>query len=120
MKLNFNSVLVTGAAGFIGYHLSERLLKEGHSVTGIDITHEEMLKAGERIWNLERMFNMKAGFTKEDDILPKRLTEDPAPLGPPTGQVVELEKMLGEYYELRGWDENGVPTEEKLKELGII
>ena len=78
-----------------------------------------MLKAGERIWNLERMFNMKAGFTKEDDTLPKRLLEEPAPRRPAKGHVVELAKMLEEYYELRGWDENGLPTEEKLEELGL-
>jgi aldehyde:ferredoxin oxidoreductase len=90
-----------------------------NAVTGIGFTHETMLQAGERIWNMERMFNLKAGFTKEDDNLPKRLTEDPAPLGPPKGHVVELSKMLPEYYRLRGWDENGVPTEEKKRELGL-
>lgn len=89
------------------------------SVTGVDFSHEEMIKAGERIWNLERMFNIRAGLTKEDDTLPKRLLEDPAPAGPPKGHVVELAGMLEEYYELRGWDENGVPTDEKLKELGL-
>jgi aldehyde:ferredoxin oxidoreductase len=89
------------------------------SVTGFDYNHEEMLKAGERIWNLERMFNMNAGFTMADDTLPKRLLEEPAPRGPAKGHVVELAVMLKEYYELRGWDENGVPTEAKLKELGL-
>jgi aldehyde:ferredoxin oxidoreductase len=90
-----------------------------NSVTGFDFNHQEMLKAGERIWNLERMFNMKAGFTKADDTLPKRLLEEPAPRGPAKGHVVELARMLKEYYELRGWDKNGVPTEAKLKELGL-
>ncbi|MBW1801261.1 MAG: aldehyde ferredoxin oxidoreductase, partial [Deltaproteobacteria bacterium] len=89
------------------------------SVTGCDFNHEDMLKAGERIWNLERMFNVKAGFTMEDDNLPKRLLEEPAPRGPAKGHVVELAPMLKEYYEIRGWDENGVPTGEKLNELGL-
>jgi aldehyde:ferredoxin oxidoreductase len=89
------------------------------SVTGFDFNHDEMLKAGERIWNLERMFNIKAGFTKADDTLPPRLLEEPAPRGPAKGHVVELAGMLEEYYELRGWDENGIPTDAKLKELGL-
>ncbi|MFC1891531.1 aldehyde ferredoxin oxidoreductase family protein, partial [Thermodesulfobacteriota bacterium] len=89
------------------------------SVTGVDFNHEEMIKAGERIWNIERMFNNRAGLTKKDDTLPKRLLEDPAPLGPPKGHVVELGPMLEEYYKLRGWDEEGVPTEAKLKELDL-
>jgi len=97
----------------------EEMLALLNSVTGFDFSHEEMLKAGERIWNLERMFNLKAGFAKKDDTLPKRLLEEPSPRGPAKGQVVELAKMLEEYYELRGWDENGIPTEEKLNELGL-
>ena len=56
-----------------------------NSVTGLDFTHEEMLKTGERIWNLERMFNLRAGFTKEDDNLPRRMLEEPAPGGRPRG-----------------------------------
>jgi aldehyde:ferredoxin oxidoreductase len=97
----------------------EEMVSMLNAVTGIDFTHETMLKTGERIWNLERLFNLRAGFTKRDDSLPKRLTEEPAPLGPGKGHVVELAKMLEEYYRLRGWDANGVPTEAKRKELGI-
>jgi aldehyde:ferredoxin oxidoreductase len=89
------------------------------SVTGFDFNHKEMLKAGERIWNLERIFNIREGFTKADDTLPKRLLEEPAPRGPAKGHVVELEGMLKEYYEIRGWDKDGVPTETKLKELEL-
>lgn len=87
--------------------------------TGMDCSDEEVLKAGERIWNLERMFNMKAGFTKADDRLPERLLKEPLPNGPAKGKVVELDTMLKEYYQVRGWDENGVPTSEKLQELGL-
>ena len=67
----------------------------------------------------ERMFNMKTGFTGEDDTLPKRMLEEPAPSGPAKGHVVELAPMLKQYYELRGWDENGHPSKEKLDELGL-
>jgi aldehyde:ferredoxin oxidoreductase len=87
--------------------------------TGFDYSVEEITTASERIWNLERLFNMKAGFTKEDDTLPKRLLEEPLPLGGPKGQVCRLNDMLPEYYELRGWDKDGIPTAEKLSELGL-
>ncbi|MFO7997004.1 MAG: aldehyde ferredoxin oxidoreductase family protein [Dehalococcoidia bacterium] len=90
------------------------------TATGVDYTAENMLVAGERIFNLERLFNIKAGFTKGDDILPKRMLEDPLPDGPHKGYVVMLGEMLPEYYRVRGWDENGVPTREKMVELGLV
>ncbi len=68
---------------------------------------EELALIGERIWNLERDFNNRAGFTAKDDTLPKRLTSEPAKSGPAKGKVNELGKMLPEYYELRGWDKDG-------------
>ena len=82
-------------------------------------TPESMLEAGERIWNLERKFNMDAGLTKEDDTLPKRLLKDAAKTGPAKGSVNRLEEMLPQYYELRGWDAEGVPTDETLSKLGV-
>ena len=78
-----------------------------------------MLKIGERIWNLERLFNIAAGYGRDGDSLPPRALEEPAPNGPAQGQVVELDSMLAEYYELRGWDENGVPREDTVAELEI-
>ena len=91
------------------------------TATGIDLGgHEGFMKTGERIFNLERLFNLKAGFTGKDDTLPPRMLKEPMPEGPAKGHVVELDKMLPEYYKLRGWDENGVPTPEKLKELGLV
>ena len=86
---------------------------------GCDCSDEEILRAGERIWNLEKLFNIKAGFTKADDTLPPRLLTEPLPEGPAKGRVVELDIMLNEYYSLRGWDTEGNPTEDKLKELSI-
>ena len=86
---------------------------------GCDFTDEEILMAGERIWNLEKLFNLKAGFTKADDTLPPRLLTEPLPEGPAKGKVVELDIMLPEYYSLRGWDKEGIPTQSKLKELSI-
>lgn len=89
------------------------------AATGVEMTLEELMKAGERIWNLERLFNLKAGITGKEDRLPDRLLNEPMPGGPAKGQVVQLSKMLPEYYELRGWDKDGVPTKERLKELGL-
>lgn len=90
------------------------------AATGFDYTVEEMLACGERIWNLERLFNLEAGLDPAQDTLPKRLLEEPMPEGPNQGSVVRLSEMLPEYYRLRGWDESGRPTEEKLKELGLV
>lgn len=87
--------------------------------TGIEIPDEEILKIGERIWNLERLFNIEAGFTREDDTLPERILNEPVTSGPAKGKVAELEVMLNEYYKVRGWDEEGIPTEEKLEELSL-
>jgi aldehyde:ferredoxin oxidoreductase len=75
--------------------------------------------AGERIFNLERLFNLKAGITGRDDTLPERMLKEPVLKGQAEGQVVKLAEMLPEYYRLRGWDENGVPTLERLSQLGL-
>ena len=88
------------------------------AVTGWNLTEDDLLKIGERIYNLERIIINKLGFDGKDDTLPKRLLEEPMPEGPAKGHTVELDKMKEEYYKLRGWV-NGVPTPEKLKELEI-
>jgi len=74
---------------------------------------------GERIWNMERDFNLRAGLTKKDDALPPRLTKEPAKTGPAKGLVNGLDKMLPEYYALRGWSVEGVPTAETRARLGL-
>jgi len=74
---------------------------------------------GERIWNLERQFNLDAGFTGKDDTLPKRLLKEAAKTGPAKGLVSGLDIMLPEYYQLRGWDEQGVPLGETMERLGL-
>ena len=86
---------------------------------GFECSDAEILQIGERIWNLEKLFNLEAGFTKEDDRLPDRLLKEPMPAGPAKGLVNELDVMLKEYYEVRGWGEDSIPTEEKLNELAI-
>jgi aldehyde:ferredoxin oxidoreductase len=87
--------------------------------TGADYTPETLMQAAERVYNLERLFLLKAGITKADDTLPPRFLEEPLTEGPAAGHVSEVEKMLPKFYELRGWDEDGVPTQEKLEELGL-
>lgn len=88
------------------------------AVTGWDISEDEILKIGERIYNLERVIINRLGFDGKDDTLPSRLLKEPAPVGPAKGQVADLEKMKEGYYKLRGWV-NGIPTPEKLRELEV-
>jgi len=87
------------------------------AVTGWQYTSQDIMKTGERIYNLERAFNIREG-THGEDTLPKRFLEEPMPEGPKKGQVVRLNEMLGEYYQLRGW-KNGVPSKTKLSELKL-
>jgi aldehyde:ferredoxin oxidoreductase len=80
---------------------------------------DKLLEVGERIWNLERQFNMAAGFTGKDDNLPARLVKDAAKTGPAEGKTNGLDKMLPEYYEVRGWTGDGVPSNETLDRLSL-
>ncbi|MCP4456047.1 MAG: aldehyde ferredoxin oxidoreductase, partial [Planctomycetes bacterium] len=90
-----------------------------NAATGSTNSVDDMMVIGERIWNLEKLFNIKAGLTSADDTLPKRLLEDALTEGPSKGQVHHLDKLLPGYYEIRGWDAKGTPTQEKLSALGI-
>jgi aldehyde:ferredoxin oxidoreductase len=89
------------------------------AATGVPYTLADFVKAGERTWNLERLWNLKAGLTAADDNLPERLLKVPHKSGPAKGVTVHLEAMLPVYYRTRGWDEQGVPSAEKLAELGL-
>jgi aldehyde:ferredoxin oxidoreductase len=89
------------------------------ALTGVSYTTEEFMRIGDRIWNLERIWNLKAGFTAKDDTLPERMLKDPIKTGPSKGKLSKVLKMLPEYYKLRGWDKNGIPLDEKLKELSL-
>ncbi|MCU0559586.1 MAG: aldehyde ferredoxin oxidoreductase family protein [Desulfobacterales bacterium] len=91
-----------------------------NAATGAGYTPEEVERAGERIFNAERLFLLAAGFTRGDDRLPPRIVSEPMPSGPAKGMVCRLEEMLGPYYELRGWSAGGGPCEAKLKELGLL
>lgn len=89
------------------------------AMTGIEFTTDDVLVTGERIYNLERYYNNLAGIGEGSDYLPKRFSEEPSTMPGSEGQVCEIDEMLAEYYDARGW-ENGVVPEAKLKELEIL
>jgi aldehyde:ferredoxin oxidoreductase len=87
------------------------------AVTGVSFATGDLIKVGERVYNLERLYNNREGFTRKDDCLPPRLVNDPIAEGPSKGWVNKLEPMLTEYYRARGWDQDGTPRHEKLVAL---
>ncbi|MEF8832048.1 MAG: aldehyde ferredoxin oxidoreductase C-terminal domain-containing protein, partial [Candidatus Thermoplasmatota archaeon] len=88
------------------------------SATGEEYTVSDLHGVGERIYNLERLFNVKAGFERKDDRLPDRF-EEPLEKGASSDNVFDMESMLNEYYEVMGWNENGVPERSTLESLDI-
>ena len=100
----------------VGYDHLARILSAS---TGINYTISGLQKIGERIWNLERLYNIREGIDGTQDTLPSRFLKDPLKEGSSSGQVVDLDKMLVEYYQTRGWNEEGVPTSSKLDDLGL-
>ncbi len=110
----------TGACLFTTFGIgADELAELLSAATGINYSTADFMQAGERIYNMERLWNLKAGFTAADDTLPARLLEDPILSGASKGEVNHLDRMLPEYYELRGWDTAGVPTPAKLQELAL-
>jgi len=89
------------------------------AVTGFSFTANTMFEIGERIVNLERAFLVREGITRKDDYLPTRFLKEPLPDGNSKGAVFEIEPMLNEYYEERGWDSNGIPKTEKLRKMRL-
>ncbi len=87
-----------------------------------DVGTEELIRAGERIWNLARVFNIREGLGRADDAVPSRLLTEALPDGPMAGRIIgddAFDDALQEYYALRGWDATGTPTPAKLHELGL-
>ncbi len=92
--------------------------------TGLKLSKAELMQIGERIYTLERMFNLREGFTRKDDTLPERYFKEPTPVGLPIarGKRIKKEKfeaMLDEYYALHSWNNKGVPTKKTLVKLGL-
>jgi len=113
----FDSV---GVCKFAGFAVSDELIaRMMTAITGIEFVPQNLHAAGERIWNLERLYNLREGFTNKDDTLPIRLMEEPLKSGAAKGRVVNLAPQLEEYYRYRSWDSNGIPKKEKLKQLGL-
>jgi aldehyde:ferredoxin oxidoreductase len=112
-------VMCNFVTSYIDYELFGKLLT---TATGRpEFADPEYLKiVGERIFNLERMFNIREGFSAKEDAMPARFMNEPMPDGPSAGQVFELEPLLADYYKVRGWDpETGIPLDTKLDELGL-
>jgi aldehyde:ferredoxin oxidoreductase len=102
--------------------INESYLKMINAVTGLGLNLAEVERLGECIYNLERAFNCREGVSRKDDTLPFRVTNQPIPSGPSQGMLCppqEFNALLEEYYRLRGWDGNGIPSAGKLKDLGL-
>jgi aldehyde:ferredoxin oxidoreductase len=97
----------------------ERLSQIVNAALGWQWTTEDILTAGRRIFQLKRLINLRLGITSADDTLPKRFLTEPRPSGTAEGNLPDLETMMPLYYELRGWDQDGVPRAERLAELGV-
>ena len=90
--------------------------------TGIEADEKSIMTAAERVYNVERAFLVRMGTNRKDDVLVGKWAAEPVPSGAHKGETIDPEKwevMLDEYYRLRGWDKNGIPTPDKLKELGL-
>ena len=99
-------------------YVPSRVVKMINHATGSQFTAESLLQAAERVYTLERLFLTKAGITRAEDDLAPRMKES-MPSGPIQGETFQLERVLDDYYQARGWDENGIPTPERLELLGI-
>jgi len=111
----------TSERGF-GMFVGEPYVAMVNAVTGWTMTVDELERVGERIINLERLFNVREGVGRAADVLPWKVMHEPIPDGPSAGAYCppdELSAMLDEYYALRGWDADGVPTTERLVALGL-
>jgi len=91
-----------------------------NAATGLSYNVDDMLHIGERIWNLERLFNLREGLNPEEDTLPKRLLETPVSEGPNKGLTSRLDILLPEYYKVRGWNKDGLIEKETLQKLNLM
>jgi aldehyde:ferredoxin oxidoreductase len=117
MNATLDSLIICKFTAFaISEDFYSRILS---AVTGINYSSEDLMVIGERIWNLERLFNLREGFTRKDDTLPERFLKEPLKKGGSKGRVVKLDEMLAEYYRSRGWNQDGIPLESTLEKLGL-
>jgi len=104
---------------FLGRVGPQKISKWLNLTCGWNLTQDDVMKTGERIFNVHRMYNVKLGISRKDDILPPRLFAEAKPDGAAKGVLADLGNMLYRYYQLRKWSTDGIPTAEKLEELGI-
>ena len=97
----------------------ERTAQIVNKALGWDWTPEDVLITGDRLFQLKRLINLRLGITAADDVLPKRLLTQPRPSGEAAGVLPDMQVMLPIYYQLRDWDEKGVPRPERLAQLGL-
>jgi aldehyde:ferredoxin oxidoreductase len=94
------------------------------ATTGLPMTSEELFRCGERVYNVEKRFNLREGFGRESDYPPQRFFQEEMPDGPGKGSKLkreEYDRLLDEYYEARGWDrKTGEPSQEKLRSLELL
>jgi aldehyde:ferredoxin oxidoreductase len=122
-KQNFNaikwSLILCDFWGSIDASLMAKVMK---GAIGKEFTEEQLIKTGEKIWNLGRIFNVREGFRRKDDYLPPRILNEPLPTGPAANKVITEERwnrLLSNYYAKRGWDEEGIPLKQTIDRLGF-
>ncbi len=118
LMMIFDSLAVCKFLLFGGVGLN-KLAEWLSMATGLEYGSEELLRCGERIFNMKRLFNVKCGVRRKDDLLPARILRQKRGSGGAAENLPPLPQMLEEYYNFRGWDRNGVPTQARLKELGL-
>jgi aldehyde:ferredoxin oxidoreductase len=91
-----------------------------NAALGWNWTTDDLLTTGERLFNLKRLINLRLGITRADDTLPQRFLGEPRPTGMAAGVLPDLEGMLEEYYQVRGWQPDGTPSPERLTHLGLL
>ena len=117
MKAVEDSLVICTFSGWaVGFDFQARFMT---AMTGKDMNIAKLISIGERIYNLERLYNLREGMTAENDTLPKRFLEESLPEGYTKNRTVPLKNMLQDYYAVRKWDKKGIPTPMKLKELGL-
>ena len=118
----YDSLLICGFPASFNWMNSEHFSRFLLAATGIEAfaDKDHILTSGERIYTIEKAFNVREGFSRKDDFLPERFTREPMPDGPCKGQVFEMDVLLDDYYRARGWDvETGLPREKKMTDLGL-
>jgi aldehyde:ferredoxin oxidoreductase len=115
-----NSLELCGSAGGEGGFTLDELAELVSAATGVEMNGDGLMKIGERIYNLEKAFNIREGMGRKDDTLPQRFfTEEDDPRGHSGMNETKFQEMLDDYYQFRGWDREGIPTIQKLEELGL-